>query len=1140
MRALRNLRLCSLLILIGLTEISGHIFLPSYLLKKGDASLSQANVIKQTVKEEIAADSFITLRAVGRGNPWISLNDGCDLPTTYYGRADLTQTLEQNQAQPLTLTSADFDEDGVPDLVIGYAGAGKGMLTLSRGSLDSIFPNSPRSDRNGNEIPITVKDQGAKRLPAPSIFSKAALVFDLPEPPDFLGAGDFDGDSHSDIVAAARRGSNLYLLSGDGQGGFEEAKAIEIGGSVTALVTGEVNRADGLTDLAAAITGQDGSEVLVFESPQGALKDKPETFSVPAEATGLALGKLDEDFYSDLAVAAGDTLVMIHGRDRKLSLEKIRQAAVQPALLSQHSFSSAINSIAIGDFTGGHKSEIALLTADGAVQVIGGDGTRTRRQGERSGWQAVSAFSVPSSARLLIKARVSSEPRDNLIVMDADNHQLRVVMIGGDPVKAAGRSRPVEGRVAPGDLQVTLDVEGEPVAVLPMRLNEDILSDLVVLRNGNSVPTVALTVAAMTFTVTNTNGSGAGSLRQAILDANANPGADMIRFSIASGERSIAPGSALPAVTEAVTIDGTTQPGFTGKPLIEINGKKIVSPGLFISGGNSTVRGLVINRFEDISFEGIHLTVNGGNLIEGNFIGTDSRGTVDKGNGGQGILCRTRANTIGGTVADARNVISGNDQQGIYLLGPSATGNVIAGNFIGTDVTGTSAIPNEFGGVFIDRAPSNIIGGTVAGARNIFANSGSNIFSEGIIIDGIGASNNLIQGNFIGLDVSGKDGLGHGVGVEINREASTNTIGGTVASARNVISKNGAGIRLFGGSTDNLVQGNFIGTDVTGTVAMGNSFGVNTTSTPFDNTIGGAVTGARNIISGNTRSGVDLQCDDNRVQGNFIGTDVTGTVALGNGGSGVELSGDGNLVGGNTIAFNDGAGITIFAGTSNPIRGNSIFLNRGLGIGLGGSGVTLNDPCDGDGGSNNLQNFPVITAATVSATGTVIEGTLNSRPNSQFTIEFFSSNSCDIRGNGEGETFIGSVTTTTDSSCNASFSAALPISISPGQFITATATDSNNNTSEFSRCFPQNAAPGPNVFTAFIRGKNLVVIGEGFDSGTVILLNGEAQKTRNDSQSPTTQLVGKKVGKKIASGQTVSVRVRRADLSLSNQITFTR
>jgi hypothetical protein len=100
--------------------------------------------------------------------------------------------------------------------------------------------------------------------------------------------------------------------------------------------------------------------------------------------------------------------------------------------------------------------------------------------------------------------------------------------------------------------------------------------------------------------------------------------------------------------------------------------------------------------------------------------------------------------------------------------------------------------------------------------------------------------------------------------------------------------------------------------------------------------------------------------------------------------------------------------------------------------------------------------------------------------------------------------------------------------------------DSNNNTSEFSRCFPQNAAPGPNVFTAFIQGKDLVVIGEGFDSGTVILLNGEAQKTRNDTQNPTTQLIGKKVGKKIAPGQTVSVRVRRSDLSLSNQITFRR
>src|SRR5258708_1101639 len=137
---------------------------------------------------------------------------------------------------------------------------------------------------------------------------------------------------------------------------------------------------------------------------------------------------------------------------------------------------------------------------------------------------------------------------------------------------------------------------GAPVAVLPM----DALSDFVILRNGPVVPTAVMTLAPMTFTVTNTNDSGPGSLRQAILDANAHAGADMIVFTIpGAGVNTIAPASALPTITDPVTIDGTTQPGFAGSPIIELSGA-IAGPanGLNITAGSSTVLGLVINRFK--------------------------------------------------------------------------------------------------------------------------------------------------------------------------------------------------------------------------------------------------------------------------------------------------------------------------------------------------------------------------------------------------------------------------------------------------------------------------------------------------------------------------------------------------------------
>src|SRR5436309_775386 len=157
------------------------------------------------------------------------------------------------------------------------------------------------------------------------------------------------------------------------------------------------------------------------------------------------------------------------------------------------------------------------------------------------------------------------------------------------------------------------------------------------------------------FTVTNTNDDGPGSLRQAILDANANPGLDTINFNIGSGVQTINVGSTigvgLPAITDPVVIDGTTQPGYAGSPLIELNGTSVGlnQPGLYITAGSTTIKGLVINRFNS---HGILLESAGGNIIAGNYIGTDVNGTADLGNFGHGVFIASGANnTIGGTAA---------------------------------------------------------------------------------------------------------------------------------------------------------------------------------------------------------------------------------------------------------------------------------------------------------------------------------------------------------------------------------------------------------------------------------------------------------------------------------------------------------
>jgi len=303
-----------------------------------------------------------------------------------------------------------------------------------------------------------------------------------------------------------------------------------------------------------------------------------------------------------------------------------------------------------------------------------------------------------------------------------------------------------------------------------------------------------------------------------------------------------------------------------------------------------------------------------------------------------------------------------------------------------------------------------------------------------------------------------------------------NTIGGSEPGAGNVISGNndtGVVIQCFGGNS-NIVQGNLIGTDVTGTRVLGNG-GSGVSVGGNDNTIGGTSPGARNVISAN---GAGIAINGARrsvVQGNLIGTAMDGISDLGNRlfGIGIAFGASDNSIGGisngagNIIAFNGGEGVLSHvgqnpccaaAGINNAILSNSIFSNDSLGIDLAPGllplikGVTPNDSGDGDTGPNNLQNFPVLTSAIGAPGSTTIEGTLNSTSNTQFRIELFVNSACDSRGHGEGETFIGSPMVTTDGSGDAFFSFVHPNTVPSGSFITATATDPNGNTSEFSRC----------------------------------------------------------------------------------------
>jgi hypothetical protein len=998
----------------------------------------------------------------------LSLSDGRDIETIYNGPADIVSALSNNLARPLSLASADFNEDGITDLASSYFFSSSGILSLHLGNIDSTFPNSP--DAHARKASSYFSD---------SPFLPTASIFNLPTQPDFIVAGDFNADSHFDIVAGARGDDRLLLFAGDGKGGFSRTSIISLSGALTAITSADVNRADGLADLIVCVSSADGAKALIFESPVGAANAQPETLPLPDAASSIAVALIDSDYLFDIAIAAGRRLMLICGRDRKLSLDESRQADVPKPTFSIRRMDYSITYIATGHFSSDSQMDLAAIDEQGNLHLLTPNKQKSRGRKSKSNsierWkdEQITASRWPQATGLL-RVRASSTPADNLLLVDSSNRQLHIIRKG---VKG--------GFAAPAETQaIDLDVDAEPVAVLPMRLNASALNGLTILSKGQSAPTVITPMAAMTFTVTNTNDSGPGSLRQAILEANANAGADAIAFNIpGTGPFTITPASPLPTISDLVTIDGYTQPGASPNTLpngdnaalmIELNGISAGANvnGLVINAGCSTLRGVVINRFGG---QAVVLQTNGSNHIEGNFIGTNVSGTTALRNRFFGLIINNIPNNhIGGTTPEARNVISGNGN-GIRMVGNNATGNLVQGNFIGTDINGTLAIGHEDNAIDV-LSSGNTIGGTTAGARNIL--SGNN---AGVVISGT-PSGNLVQGNFIGTDVQGTARLGNNVsgvgfgGIVISGEfvgPTNNTIGGTTPAARNIISGN----NLFGieirttGATGNLVQGNFIGTDIHGTARLGNGdsgviisggFIPGVVQSATDNTIGGTTLAARNIISSNRFRGVVIATSvatRNQVQGNFIGTDITGTHELGNGGDGVQIvDALDNTIGGtdsnagNVIAFNGDDGVDVVSGTGNAILSNSIFSNARLGIDLAPPGVTPNDLDDSDTGPNNLQNFPELTSVSSSSNSTAITGKLTSASNATFTLQFFANTACNPGGFGEGLVLIGSMIVTTDTSNNKDFTATFPIILSTGQFITATATDLSGNTSEFSQC----------------------------------------------------------------------------------------
>lgn len=470
------------------------------------------------------------------------------------------------------------------------------------------------------------------------------------------------------------------------------------------------------------------------------------------------------------------------------------------------------------------------------------------------------------------------------------------------------------------------------------------------------------------------------------------------------------------------------------------------------------------------------------NRVQGNVIGPNRTGARVLGNAANGVrIFDAPRNSIGGeTTAPgaapgnhiAGNGLTGPKGHGVAISGPNATGNQVRGNLIGTDAAGTRAMGNGLDGVYVQGAPGNTVGGEAlaggASPRNVIAANGR----AGVTIEGAGASGNKVLGNFIGVNAAGAAALGNTSDGIVVQDAPGAIIGGPAAAAGalpgNVISGNsGNGVGLYGaGATGARVQGNLIGPDAAGAATLGNTRAGVVIDSAGGATLGGPRTedGPQpgNVISGNGADGIQLTrpgATTNTVQGNFIGTAADGTTALGNGrhgvfftlGAGANDSGGAGTGEGNVIAHNVGAGVFADSGTRNSFSTNSIFANGGLGLDLAPAGATANDSGDADDGPNRLQNFPLLL--TLSADRKTLAGSFSSQPAQTYRLEFFANPACDPSGYGEGETFLGTTTATTNASGNAAFSATFASAVPAGRQMTATATDPDGNTSEFSRCF---------------------------------------------------------------------------------------
>ena len=439
------------------------------------------------------SQATITVHAAKRGNPRMNLQDGRSVAANYKDATTHAASTSLRGARPLSLALGDLNVDGFPDLVAGYASANGSFVTLRLGNQEAFGPTKPETI------------EAIKNGQFHDSFLPDVAVLPVPEAPDFLAVGDFDRDGRLDILTATRGNDTMYIALGD-EGGFSAPQSLHLPGAVTAMVTGRTDNA--LSEVAVGISSYAGSQVLVYAAKQSVLIDTPVTYSLPETATAIALGQLDDSSPMDLAVAAGNEVLILHDAGQPAPDQK-SAAAFHQSQIEHIGLASAVIAVAVGDFISDRQSrtELAALGNDGTIHVLtqgqldtrpltesevfelrqklaemrerkdfGSLAPRPWRQGQAQSqsqsqsWSEVKSFTggasvsdAVASQRLLTSAKLATGPGEQLMMLDTANNQLHVVM-NDQPAPSASLS--TQAAVMPNLVSIPLDVEGAPVAAL--------------------------------------------------------------------------------------------------------------------------------------------------------------------------------------------------------------------------------------------------------------------------------------------------------------------------------------------------------------------------------------------------------------------------------------------------------------------------------------------------------------------------------------------------------------------------------------------------------------------------------------------------------------------------------------------------